>query len=335
MSRPRFLVASASVLAFVASAAYAGWSTFSADPTILPSYHQSWDPTVNYDAFRALNPSMQNAAIFNHATSRRVYEDHFLRQLRDWAIAADDAGVTSAGITTFMATRLQNHYPTVRANLAAAYPGLTEEQYKALMIQCLVNCFYGYGSDNGYATNVGPYRTRSRELYDLLHLHTGHCGTMAELVRLLGQAMGLNIRNVGVATDFTSYTGYYIYSHHAFNLLLDSRGQHTTIDAQSNIALGVRRLVLSRMANGHDLAVGGNGDGMYVAEYGINRFQVLRNRSQVYGFYSYYMDEDVRLTAVYRHADASAINFFYNYFLEAYPSQGRSQWTVVNRYQAP
>jgi hypothetical protein len=335
MLRPRFLIALASVGTFVASAAYAGWYTFSADPNLLPSYYQYWDQSANYTAFRALNPTMQKATLFNHATSQVVYEDHFKHQLRRMALAAKEDGVGGASITSYMTALLQDHYPTCRANLAAAYPGLTEEQYKALMIQCLVNGFYGYGGDNGYATQVGPYRTRSQELYDLLQLDTGNCATMAELVRLLGRAMGLDIRNVNVETDFTSYNGHYIYSVHAFNLLRDSSGQHTTIDAQTNIALGVRRLVLSRMANGHDLAVGGVGDGMFVSEYGIDRFQTLRNRGQTYGFFSAFVDEDVRYPAVYRRADASVINFYYNYMLEAYPRQGNTRWTVINRYQAP
>jgi len=335
MTHFRLVSALALIGSLSAAKAEAHWALFSAYPNLLPGYYQLWDQSANYAAFRALNPSMQNAALFNHATSRRVYEEQFERVLRRWAIAAHDAGVGSASITSFVATRLQNHYQAVRANLAAAYPGLSEEQYKALMIQCLVNGFYGYGSDNGYATNVGPYRPRSRELLELLALSSGDCATMAELVRLLGKAMGLDIRNVTVETDFTSSTGHYIYAVHAFNLLRDSRGRHTTIDAQTNIALDVGRLELSRMTNGHDLAVGGPGDGLYISEYAIDRFQTLRNRRRMYGFFSAYADDDIRFPAVARRADASVTNFFYNYFLEAYPRQGNSRWTVINRYQAP
>jgi hypothetical protein len=335
MWRPRFVLAVALAGLLGTSAAVAGWTTFSAYPDLLPSYHQHWDPSANYDSFIALNPGKQNAALFNHAPSQKVYQDHFQDRLRNWALSARNAGIGVSGMTSYMAEQLRNHYPTVRANLGAAYPGLTEEQYKALMIQCLVNGFYEYGSDDGYATLVGPYKTRSEELTDLLGLTVGHCGTMAELARLLGLAMELNIRNVTVETDFISHTGRYIYSLHAFNLLLDSLGQHTTIDAQSNIALGVRRLVLSRMADGNDLAVGGTGDGLFICRYAIDRFHTLRNRGRIYGFFNVYADESIRLSAVSRGADASVVNFFYNYFLEGYPRQGRSKWTVVNRIQSP
>src|SRR5688572_15214442 len=168
MTHPRIVGTLALMGIFFATKVDAHWGRFSAYPNLLPGYHQRWDQSANYAAFRALHPSMQNAALFNHATSRRVYEEQFERVLRRWAIAADDAGVGSASITGYIATRLNNHYTTVRPNLAAAYSGLSEEQYKAIMIQCLVNGFYGYGSDNGYATNEGPYRTRSRELLELL-----------------------------------------------------------------------------------------------------------------------------------------------------------------------
>lgn len=310
-----------------------------------------WDPMASYPiAFQLQPPSVQALATSTNGQAQYdFFNGNFQGRLRAWAQQAQVQGLGGGPLVDGTRTFLDSVFSSARAPVAALYPGYPDEVYKALIIQNLAHAFYVYGTSYYYETITGQVvgqssnlllqsgqLTAAQELKSLLELTTADCGESAELVRVLGQVWGLDMRYLGIAPDYWSSIARQRVQAgvHAIDILVyaNRTGAKNAllVDSVTNMAIApgpLARLLPAEMV----------GDGIVaIASSASNRYTALANAGKILGFFDYYMHPPVRSGYLKSSAyDVSLIKFMYSYFLEAYPNPAPSYasfpaWEVNN-----
>jgi Transglutaminase-like superfamily len=252
----------------------------------------AWAANNNHAFIDAQPQALLQNMDFNTAATYRIYTQYFHGVLRGWVAQADQQGITSdAGLTQFLAGRLQAQFQKTRGVLVRMYPSHNDQTYRLLMAMNLVHGFYTYAT-------VPPIQ---RSLYAKLHLRAGDCAEIAQLLQAVVQAEGIPARQLVQSYNYPSALGPFIASHdvvYAGGLWLD---------AEINTAF---RLDLARF------------EGIAPAQ----RLNSLFDSNRVFGFYNWYLQPAVRQAQLSHGLDGGIIAFYYQYYFAGI-GQGHTQLT--------
>jgi hypothetical protein len=240
----------------------------------------AWSPKANLAFIRAEPQPLLQAMYFNSPSSYSTYVSYFHGVLRGWVAQADQAGIGDDNdLEQFLGQELQAYFPQVRRVLAKAYPGLSDEAYQILMAMNLATGYYVYS----------PVINGQRSLEQTVHLPTGDCTEIAELVLTLLQAQGISGRLLNQNYNYPTNLGTFAAKH----AVVYADG--LWIDAQINTAF---RVDLHGLAN--------------VAP--DQRLDCLLASRHVYGFYNWYLEPQVRAKELHLGVDGGIVSFYYQYY---------------------
>jgi hypothetical protein len=253
-----------------------------------------WAPTNDRDFVAAQSVSQLQSMYFNTPAQYRMYVHYFQGVLHSWVVQADNLGITdNAGLSSFLGQQLAAKYQQVRHPLAALYPEQSEQTYALLMAMNLVSGYYQYGT--------APLKTRS--LYSQLHLKTGSCAQIAELLKSVVLAEGIQARELVQSYNYATPHGRFVATHAAVY------AGGLWLDAEINTAFRINlRTIGATPPNA--------------------RLPALLASHAVFGFYNWYLQPHVRATQLVRGLDGGILSFYYqNYF--AGIGQGQTKLTLV------
>ncbi|MDE2136633.1 MAG: hypothetical protein KGJ68_04305 [Gammaproteobacteria bacterium] len=354
------LLALTLVLPGVATAAtdsFAGiTSQYTEDWSQAPGFYLSgpvWDPGATFAIVYSALPSSDVALITssNTPTTFAFFQSYFQDVLRKWAFAEiTNNSVRGAQFVSDTLAFLNQVYGTVQPQLAQTYPGYPADVYKALIIQNLVHGYHVIEPTTYYETITGWYQssnpndfpilqmgqlTLADELASLLRMPTADCGEVAETVRVLGKIWGIDMRYVGIWTDYTSPLAQRaeVQSTHALDVLVyqaSAGGPKVAmlVDALANLSIvtGPLSAVLPAEMTGDGIVAS--------ASSASDRYAALSASGQIIRFFNYYMHPGIREGYLKAgEADASLPAFMYVYYLESYPNalhtfHGATGWQV-------
>jgi hypothetical protein len=251
----------------------------------LPPYAPGspWDPGNKRKFFDKVPVSMHQAMFSNNATTFRDFTQQYLGTLDDWLAEARLEGYTGTQLTDFLTGRLNSFFQTVKDDLAAIKPGLTDNQYRMLMS---MNLAHGHFTtyDTSYASQGG--------LTALLNTNVGDCSEFGTLIAALGRLQGVAARSVWILIDYPTSIGRFYAGH----VVAEAEGM--LFDGQNNVAfVGTLATIAAAAAP-------------------ANRLQYVLNNDLAVGFYNYQMKPDIRARQVARGMDGGAILFYYKYYFE-------------------
>jgi transglutaminase-like putative cysteine protease len=273
----------------------------------------AWDPTQSFSEappwvtggfeitnpfFQALPLAYQEEMYFNFADSYQTFVSNFYGYARSWA--AEAQGITDeTQLEAFFSQKLDAQFQATRGVLAAAYPGLTDTQYRALMAMNLADGYYVYGTQE---TPTDSFAT-------LLNFSVGDCGTIAQLTATFCRLQGIEAQVVSISPDFWTPTGEFSGVH----AVCQAAG--LWLDAQTNIAFQMDPVAIQAVPPDQ-------------------RLPALLQNGQVYGFYNWYLNPDVRAEQLQRGLDGGAQAFFWHYYLAGL-GQGNSVYNYGADWMAP
>jgi hypothetical protein len=241
-----------------------------------------WSAKANRAFVQVESSSVLQTMYFNTPASYQSFVQNFSGVLRTWVHQADAASITSdAGLQQFLDRRLNAKFALTHGLLAQAYPGQTAETYRLLMTMNLVTGFYRYASVAG----------GDRTLAQKLHLRSGDCTEIAELLQSLVQLQGIPAKELEQSYNFQTSVGHFIASHdvvYAGGLWLD---------AEVNTAFALNLTAIQRVPP-------------------AARLQSLLANNRVFGFYNWYLQPQVRAEQLARGLDGGILSFDYQYYFE-------------------
>ncbi len=255
----------------------------------LPPYADGapWARNYSRKFIRAEPPQLLQAMYFNNPHTYANFVNNFAGVLHAWVRQADQQGITQdAGLESFLGQNLRAFFPKVRPLLAHLYPGQTDQTYRLLMS---MNLAHGYFN---YAPTFGSGRSDA----ELLHLHTGDCTEIANLLNLLVRSQGIASQEVAQIYNFHTSVGQFVASHvavYAGGLWLDS---------EINTAFA---LSMSQFRQIHPSA----------------RLEALLHGHHVFGFYNWYLKPQVRHHQLQQGEDGGIIAFYYLYYFQGIGSK--------------
>jgi hypothetical protein len=298
-----------------------------------------WDPNASYRiTFQLIPQNIRNVAVSSNTQANFViYSTNFQGRLRRFAQGAQAAGTSGQPLLDATVAFLNTTFTNTRPLLAQMYPGYPDDVYRAMVIQNLTHGIYVYGTSYYYETITGQVAgtapilqngqlTVSGELESLLQLTTADCGELAELVRVLGRAWGLDMRYVGIAPDYNSALANNTRIQagvHAIDALVykapNGAKQALLVDSVTNTSIATGPL--AQLFPGEMV-----GDGIVAsAAHAVDRYMALANQGRIMSFFDYYMHPPVRSGYLKSSiSDPSVLKFMYAYYLEAYPNPSHS-----------
>ncbi len=239
-----------------------------------------WSDSANRAFVAAQSPTELQAMYFNSPAQDELYMTYFRGALHRWVAAADRAGLRSdADLMQFLGRELDAKFGQTRHALAHLYPGQSDQTYRLLMAMNLADGYYTY------ATTFGSHRS----VYRQLHLPTGDCSEIADLLSLLVRAQGLAAQEIAQSYNYPSPLGPFVSDHvavYAGGLWLDA-------EANTAFALDLRHL--------QQIPAG-------------SRLPDLLDSHRVFGFYNDYLQPQVRQEQLRRGLDGGIIAFYYQYY---------------------
>jgi hypothetical protein len=219
---------------------------------------------------------------FNSPRTYATYADYFHGMVRRWVNVADQQGLyQDADLEQFLGQELAAYFPQVRRILARAYPGESDDTYRLLMDMNLAHGYYMYAS--------APLVARSD--YETLHLGTGNCVEISDLLSILLRSQGYKAFQVVQSYNYLTPLGRFVSSHD----VVYANG--LWLDAEINTAFAIP---LSELRNLPP----------------ANRLEDLVSGHHVFGFYDYYLEPHVRLTQLRYGEDGGIIAFYYQYYFQ-------------------
>jgi hypothetical protein len=260
----------------------------------------AWSPGASRAFVAAVPPALIQESYFNTDAAYVTYVSYFHGTLRQWVAQADQLGITDNNdLLQYLGQRLEGYFNQTKKYLAAAYPGQTTLTYELLMDMNLAHGYYTY------ATTRGSDRT----IYRTLHLKTGDCTEIADLIMILAQAEGVAARELGQVYNFLTPQGMFFANH----VVVYSSG--LWLDGETNTAYAV---------DPHKIQ----------AVPPTARLQTLFDAGRVFGFYNWYLQLQVRQQQLAAGEDGGIIAFYYQYYFEGL-GQGKTQLSYVYTQWAP
>jgi hypothetical protein len=243
-----------------------------------------WNPTFSQTAFTALSAAQRAQFNFNTQANFNNFTQNYLGVLRQWNAQAASAGISGdTALGQFFLDRLNTLFTQVRSSLAAKYAGLSDDQYRLLMIMNLVHGHYDFD------TTVNA----DSSLSVLLNLQTGDCSEEAALCQKLAALMGITGPRLDLVSNFNSpQLGLFFAGHEIFY------ADGLWIDAETNMAFAVQ-------------------PGNLLAVAPLKRTASLFNSHQVYGFFNWYMTPVVRTEQLGLGQDGGVIAYYYPYYFQS------------------
>jgi hypothetical protein len=258
-------------------------STGPVQPGALPfADNAPWSPHANRRFVEAEPQHLLSAMYFNTASARREYVENFAGVLRTWVAEADGLGIDSdADLMTFLGNALNAKFAMTRDLLARQFPGLPDETYRLLMTMNLVHGYFAYG----------PVPLAGRSLEQTAHLVVGDCVEISDLLLSLVRAQGIPAHELAQSYHYLTPQGRFVASHDVVY------ADGMWLDAEINTAFGVNLSQLRALSPD-------------------SRLQSLLNHHQVFGFYDFYLQPQVRLHQLREGQDGGIIAFYYQYYFE-------------------
>jgi hypothetical protein len=233
--------------------------------------------------YSTLPPAIQPGMFFNNDASYGTYVSYFYGYARSWAAEASALGITDDGqLQAFFAEKLNAEFQATRGVLAAAYPGLSDTQYRLLMSMNLAAGYYIFGTPDSIPTNFGS----------LVNSQIGCCTEIAQLTASFAHLQGISAQVISFTTTLPTALG-------------DFGGAHTFVsaggmwlDAQSNIAFNFDPIAIQALP-------------------AYQRLTSLLNSGNVYGFYNWYLNPSIRNEQLQRGLDGGTVAFAWYYYLAA------------------
>jgi hypothetical protein len=251
--------------------------------------------------FSALPLAYQERMYFNNAASNQAFVNNFYGVARSWAAQAQALGITDdSQLQAFFTQKLDQEFQATRGVLAAAYPGLTDTQYRLLMAMNLATGYYVYA---GQTTPINSLGT-------LLSLPTGDCSTIAQLTASFARLQGIDAQVVDLEVDYTTRLGEFAGGH----AVVSAGG--LWLDAQTNIAFNMDPAAIQALPPG-------------------KRLPSLLAGGDVYGFYNWYLNPAVRAEQLQRGLDGGAMAFFWHYYLAGLGQGNTTFGADGNRWLPP
>jgi hypothetical protein len=271
------------------------------DPSVAPPDTPPWvygQGNLTLQWFTNQPSSLVQAMFYNTTANYNTFVNYFYGYVQSWTAQADAQGITGeAQLEAFFTQQLNAEFQATQGVLAAAYPGLTETQYRLLMSMNLVDGFYTYNTPSTTAT----------DLYSLLHMpgNIGSCSEIAQLTAAFAQLQGISAQVIGLNIDFT-VNGSEFYSAHQ---VVSADGMW--LDAQTNIAFNFDPVAIQSLSP-------------------YQRLPSLLNSGNVYGFYNWYLNPSVRAQQLAAGQDGGSGAFDWYYYLA-----GLGQGTTTYYNAAP
>jgi hypothetical protein len=239
-----------------------------------------WDSNNNKTFVDALAPTVLQDMYFNNATQYHVYIKYFHGELRSWLAQADAQGIsTDAELVKFMGQKLQAEFPQVRNVLAKLYPRQTNETYQLLMAMNLADGYFNY------ATVSRGYRT----VEQTMHLTSGDCRQIADLLSMLVRAEGIPVHELTQSYNYMTPQGLFQASHDVVY------ADGLWLDAEINTAFAVNLQQFTHISPNR-------------------RLDFLLDNHHVFGFYNWYLQPQVRAAQIANGYDGGILSFYYQYY---------------------
>jgi transglutaminase-like putative cysteine protease len=252
----------------------------SALPPFLPG--APWSLTSNRAFVTAQPIGMLQAMYFNTPASYATYLDYFQGTLHHWVLEAEHAKISSnTGLVRYLGNQENAFFGQVNGVLASLYPGQTAQTYRLLMAMNLADGYYVYASTPG----------SGRSVYQQLQLRTGDCTEIANLLSILVRAQGIPAQELAQSYNYATPTGPFVSSH----VVVYAGG--LWLDAEINIAF---KASLSQL---HQTPP-------------AQRLENLLADQQVFGFYNWYLQPQVRASELAHGLDGGILAFYYQYYFQ-------------------
>jgi hypothetical protein len=238
--------------------------------------------------YTTLPPDIQQGMYFNNDTSYGTFVTYFYGVARSWAAEASAEGITNdSQLQAFFTQKLNEEFQATRGVLAAAYPGLTDTQYRLLMAMNLATGYYIYGTQNLFPTDFGT----------LLSLQVGNCAQIAQLTACFAILQGVPAQVYSYTTAFPTALGEYDMAHQW--VVADGMW----LDAEANVAFSIDPTSLQALPP-------------------YQRLSSLISSGNVYGFYNWYLNPPVRNEQLSRGFDGGVVAWLWYYNLASlgYPT---------------
>jgi hypothetical protein len=241
-----------------------------------------WSATANR-AFVTAQPLAELQAMdFNSESTYDTFVENYYGVLHSWVFEADLEGINSdAQLMPFLAAHMQAEFAQTRVLLASAYPGQALQTYQLLMAMNLAHGYFPYAATFHY---------RGLSLEQTLHLPTGDCTQIANLTLGMVRAEGIPARELGQIYNYPSPQGLFQANH----VVVYANG--LWLDAEINTAFAINLNTLGAIPP-------------------AARLEQLLDNQEVFGFYDWYLQPQVRLDQLAQGQDGGIIAFYYQDYL--------------------
>jgi hypothetical protein len=256
-----------------------------------PPYRKDavWFQGFNKTFIDNLPRYMLEALFFNNKDTFSNFVKNYKNTLKVWAKEARNNDLKNPNdIQTFFRAKLTDYFSRVRNDLIRLYPGLTENQYKLLMIMNLAHGNYEFATQTDEPNN----------LLELVEFIKGDCSELEDLTASLANLLGIEGKYLGLYYDYNTPIGVFSSGHQVFY------AEGLWIDSEINTAFKINFEQFLKVKSSE-------------------RLDYLINNKLIYGFYDWYLNPKVRKEQLLYNQDGGTIAFYYYYYFEGI-DQGKS-----------